>query len=301
MSVRMKLLPSRRPGGRRPGGDLTGQAALIGALLAGAVLTGCVGPGGAEPGGLKYDVPDPNPATYTFSDTTAFVVESGGAGALEVVTTRAGTAELQFRHDPPGYRVEVRFPRFRGTFENATQGAVTMDEREIRGLLVVRLGYRGDLVVVDTPALGARLREIVGPESLARPFFVHLPGRSAPVGARWVDTVVTRETGGGTVSRSTSVISSVLLGDTVVGERRLLRIRTAASSEVEVTGISGGVDIEQRLTGTVRGRVLWDQADAVLFERVEEGELTGTLSLPGTGARPMPVTARLRRTVSLRP
>ncbi|MFW5947758.1 MAG: hypothetical protein ACOCUW_04635, partial [Gemmatimonadota bacterium] len=274
--------------------------ALIGAVTVVALLlAACAGPPGPAPAGLGYEVPDPNPATYSFSDSTAFSIESG-VGRMEVLTTSVGTAELEFRDEPPGYRVEVRFPRLDVAFETPAQGAVRADEADVDGPVVVRLGARGDLVVVDTPALGATLAEVTGPEGLVRPLFVQLPGRPVREGARWVDTVTTREESGGTVTRSTSVITSVLLGDTIVEGRRLLRIRTSASHDVEVTGVSGGVDVEQRLTGESWGRLPWDEASDVLFTRFEEGELTGTLTLPGTGAAPLPVTAWLRRDVSLR-
>ena len=264
-----------------------------------AVLAGCsILPGAGAPDGLAYDRPDPDPATYTFSDTAVFAIETA-MGDMEVLTARSGVAELDFRRWSDG-RVTVRLPRFEGTFRNPTQGAARVDTADIGGPFVVRLGYDGRIAVTDTPSLSQALLDIAGPESLVRPLFVQLPARPVGPGATWVDTVETVEESGGTRSVARSVITSTLVGDTVAAGRTLLRIRTESQNTIEVSGVSGGVEVAQRLSGTTVGRILWDDAAHVLIERVATGELTGTLELPGVAVDPMPIRATLRRTVSLR-
>lgn len=275
------------------------SSARIPATFLPLLLAGCGAmAGGSVPDGLTYGPPDPDPATYLFTDTTVFAIETA-MGAMEVVTGQAGVAELDFRRWADG-RVLVRFPRFRASFRNAAQGTSTVDESDIGGPFTVRVGHTGLVEVVDTPSLSQTLLDIAGPENLVRPLFAQLPGRSVDIGARWVDTVTTVEEIAGTRSVARSIITSTLAGDTVVAGRRLLRIRTESANTIEVAGVSGGVEVEQRLSGVTTGTVLWDEAARLLVERVAAGELAGTLELPGVGVAPMAVRATLRRTVSLR-
>jgi hypothetical protein len=265
-----------------------------------ALLAGCgIGSGGPSPQGLSYDSPIPNPATYTFTDTAVFTIDAA-LGPMEVITGQAGTAELDFRSWRNDGRVVVRFPRWRGTFRNPTQGASTADESDIGGPFTLHLSAAGRLEVVDTPSLSDAVLDIAGVEGLVRPLFVQLPASSVGRGARWVDTLTTIDESAGTRSVIRTRITSTLVGDTMVAGRRLLRIRTLAENSVEVTGISGGVEIVQRLEGTTSGRVLWDDQAHLLVERASSGTLSGTLELPGLDVDPMPVRARLRRTASLR-
>lgn len=285
-----------RPAAPRPLVPLLSLAALL------LPLAACRGqPEGPGPRGLSYGDPDPNPATYAFSDTATFAIQAPGYGAMEVESAREGTAEVHFRRTYGGYHAQVRFPRFRGTFRSAARDTSHSSESDIDGPVGLEVSFGGAIVVVDTPSLGTALLEVAGPESLVRPFFLRLPGRSVGPGARWVDTVRTSEQSAGTVSTGTSRVTYTLLGDTVFAGQRLLRIRTESVTSVEMNGVSGGVEIEQRLEGTLQGRVLWDDRANVLVDRWEVGELSGTLGMPGAGVSPMPVSATLRRRVTLRP
>ena len=267
-----------------------------------AVAAGCAGgPESPAPGGLAYAVPDPNPSTYVFGDTATFDVETGGMGAMEVTTSHEGVAEILFRPAADGFAVRVRIPELSGRFINPMQDPLQVTERDLSGPLELSVGPRGSLVVTDTPTFSPELRDIVGPESLVRPLFVRLPGRAVQPGARWVDTVRTVEEGSGTTSRATSIITSTLVGDTLVDGERLLRIDTRAENELTVEGMSGGVEIAQTLSGTTTGTVLWSPASRALVERREEGQLSGTLELPGVNAPPLSVRATVRRSVALRP
>lgn len=279
----------------RPAVLLLGATLVIGAGLA----AGCSARSALAPDALAYGRPDPDPAVYSFADTATFTIETA-MGSMQVVTAHAGIAELDFHRWAGDSRVFIRFPELRASFHNPAQGSRTVDESAIGGAFSVRVDHEGLVAVTDTPPLSEVLRDIVGPESLVRPLFVHLPARPVEAGAQWVDTVRTVEEGGGTRSEAWSVITSVLDSDTVVAGRRLTRIRTRAVSNVVVRGTSGGVEVEERLSGTTRGLVLWDPVDRLLVERVETGELSGTLEMPDTGAGSMPMTARVTRVVTLR-
>lgn len=267
-----------------------------------AALAGCGAPAieGPSPPGLAYDLPRPNPATYTFSDTADFSIQAGAMGTLDLRVGQSGVAELEFRRDVSGFEVMARFPEYSASFQAPNQGITRADEEGIQGPIVVSLDARGAVAVVDTPYMNPAVLEVSGPESLVRPLFVHLPGREVEPGARWVDTVTTVEEGPETTSRGRSIITSTLRGDTLVAGDRLLVITTESDNLIELTGTSGGVEIRQRLTGTTRGRILWDPQRHLLVERHEEGRLTGTLELPGMGAEGLPVSGQIVRRISLR-
>jgi hypothetical protein len=265
-------------------------------LLAG----GCAG-GNPTSEGLGYGVPDPNPVAYTFTETTRFTVWPPGTEPTQATTEREGVAELDVSRDGEAYRVEVRFPRFEGSFSTTTQGAVHSDGDDIGGPITVALDPTGRVEVTDTPSLSPDLREVTDPGAMVRPLFVRLPGRTVQAGATWTDTIETVESTGGTETRGRSIVVSTLAGDTAVEGTRLLVIVTRAANEVEVTGVSGGVAVEQSLRGETRGRILWDARRALLVERAEEGDMEGELAMPDTGVDPLPVTVRLQRTVRLRP
>jgi hypothetical protein len=66
-----------------------------------------------------------------------------------------------------------------------------------------------------------------------------------------------------------------------------------------VRGNSQGVDVVQNLRGTSTAVSLWDAQAAVLVERRETGQATGTTDLPGMGINGIPVTARSLQRIRL--
>lgn len=278
---------------------MTRAAAPALCLLALSACAGGPGPTSLGAHALRYDIPDENPSTYTFTASAAFSIDAGPIGAMRIGSEQAGRAVLAFRPDAAGVVSTVRVLEFSGRFENPNQGAVEADETDIEGSWTVRVDGRGRVEVVEGPALSGPASDITGPESLVRPFFALLPGRGAERGATWVDTVSTVERAGGTTTRWRSVVRSTLAGDTILDERWLAVIRTESATTMEVEGSSGGVEVSQHLTGTTVGTILWDPAAALLVARTEAGEMEGTLELPGTGFAALPVSGTVRRTVSL--
>lgn len=274
-------------------------------VLALAPLLAAAGCGGPGPGDivatdpLGYSVPDPNPVSYTFGDTAEFVIETGAMGSLQVRNAQEGLAVLEFMESDDGLRVSVSFPRLRATFATSAQGEEEADESALGGPVVVTVEPSGRATVVDTPSLGPGLAAMTGPDALVRPLFVHLPARAVEPGASWVDTLETREETGGTRSVGRSIITTTLVGDSVVDGRVVLLLRTHSSNTVEMSGVSGGVEVEQQLAGTTRGTVLWDPRVALLVERVEEGELSGSLRMSGTTVQALPVAGTVRRVIRL--
>lgn len=259
---------------------------------------GAIGRDGAP---LVYAAPEPETVRYGFADTSRVALDAGPMGIMRVLSAESGVAEVTFRRAGPGVDATVHVVDYAGRFENPGQGEMHADEGGITGAWTLRLDPRGRVEVLDTPSLSPAVREIAGTESLVRPLFVHLPGAAADAGAVWVDTVSLTERTAAAVSRARTIVTSTLVGDTLVARRRLALIRTESATQVEVEGTSGGVRILQRLSGTLHGTVLWDAAASMLVQRVESGELTGTLELPAMGFEGLPVEAVVRRAVWLRP
>ncbi|NIP81774.1 MAG: hypothetical protein GWM90_22165, partial [Gemmatimonadetes bacterium] len=211
-----------------------------------------------------------------------------------------GVADILFEEAGTGLRASVRFSRFRAAFRNPGQGAVAVDEDAIGGAFGVELSPRGAVEVVDTPPLDPALLDLTGPVRMVRPLFVPLPGSVQEPTATWVDTLTTAEESGETRSRSISVVTSMLAGDTVVAGSRLVRIRTRTETSRHVTGRAGGVELEQQVRAATEGEVLWDAALGMLVRRTEAGTLEGTLELPGLGVGAVPVRGRVSRAITLR-
>lgn len=265
------------------------------------LLSACAGLGGPPPPTLlAYEEPDANTAAYVFSDTMTVRTEATGYGVLDLRTGRAGAAELHFQGAPDGLHVQVRFTDLDGRVRSGRRRSEAVSTDDIGGPVTVSITSAGRIAVVDTPAVTLALLDVATVDQLVRPFFVSLPNAVAEPGARWADTIVTREEAPRTVTRTTSVIVSTLTGDTVVDGRRLLRIVTRNETAVEVTGLSGGVEVEQQLSGALTGTVFWDPEARLLVARTEEGTLSGNLLMPGTSPASFPVTAEVRRTVRLR-
>lgn len=283
------------------------RAAVV-AVLSVLPITAC-GPFGGAGGALgnrplAYAHIEQPALIYAFADTTEFSIQAGPMGVMQVTSAESGLAELTFLREPGGgasAEALVRLTAFSGRFENPGQGAVTADLRDIRGVWRVRLSPRGRPTVVDTPSVSADARDLIGGESAVRPFFAHLPGRPAEPGLSWVDTVSVTERNGDALSTARSIVTATLVGDTLIGERRVALIHTRSQTTLEVEGASGGVEVLQRLAGTTTGRVLWDARRSVLIARSESGVLTGTLELAGSDFGGLPVEATIRRAVMLRP
>lgn len=280
---------------------MTRAAAPALSLLALSACAGGPGPADFDAHPLRYDAPSEDPATYTFTASSAFSIDAGPIGTMSVGSEQSGRAQLEFTSNDGGVVSTVRILEFSGRFENPNQGAVEADESDIDGSWTVRVDDRGRTEVLEAPALSEAASDITGAESLVRPFFALLPGRVVEPGATWVDTVSTSERAGGTTTRWRSVVRSTLAGDTVLDGRWLAVLRTVSATTMEVEGSSGGVEVSQRLSGTTVGTILWDPEAALLVARTEGGEMEGTLELPGTGFAALPVSGTVRRTVSLQP
>jgi hypothetical protein len=276
-----------------------GTPLLVAALLGTACAAPAPPPPPPEPEPLAYRDPPGWAAYYTVADTAHFSVDSGAMGTMTASAAYDGTARVVLSPGPDAFEARVRFPVFDGVFRAQPDGVRTVDERDVAGEFTVRLDGRGHTQLVEAPSLSDAALDVTGPESLVRPLFVHLPGRPAAPGDFWVDTVRVVETGRDTRSEVVAIITTTLVGDTIVDERPLLLLRTRTENHLDLEGRSGGVLVRQRLTGTTTGTVLWDDLLHLLVARREDGQLAGTLDMPAAGVTGLPMTARVRRVVEL--
>ncbi len=289
------MIPGRRGFDRRA----RRPAAPVALALVGA-LSACSSPPAAPaPRPLAYGTPEVGTAVYAFADTTAFSFDTGAMGTMRPTTALAGTAELAFHETPAGLAVTVRFPRLRGGFSAPARGGASVVDSDVEGPFELSVTPRGGVTVLDTPSLSLAFSDVSGPERLPRLFFIHLPGRTAVVGDEWEDTVATRESTGGTTTSTWEATTTALVGDTLLGPRRVLRLWTRSRIRVEVTGWSGGVQVRQHLEGFRTGSALWDPGRMLLVGRDESGVLEGTLQMEAGAAPPIPVVARMHRRVDL--
>jgi hypothetical protein len=270
------------------------------ALVVLALLAGCqtVPPAPPPPTPLALTDPGVERALYLLTDSATFQVDPGPAGVMSVATSLTATVLLESGRQGAFVEARLEYLRLRGSLRTAVDAPAVVDEGAVSGPFHVRVDPRGQVEIVSRPALSPALLDVVGAESMVRPLFVHLPGHVVEPGEAWVDTVTVVAENDGVRSVTRTVLTTTLVGDTMVEGRTLLLLHTRAENRIETDGRSGGVTVRQRLQGETLGTVVWDPWLQLLIGRREEGELTGTLRL-GDTERDLPVSARVRRSVEL--
>jgi hypothetical protein len=270
------------------------------AALFPVILAGCqaLPHAPAAPDPLAVTDPMVERALYQVTDSATFQVNPGAAGVMGVSTGIAATVQVDAWRSGDVVEARIRYLRLRGTLRAAGMDPSAVDETAIGGVFQVRVDPRGRIEVFDRPTLAPALLDVVGAESLIRPLFVQLPGRVADPGDVWVDTLMTVEETDGVRTVARTILTTTLVGDTVVEGRALVLLRTRAENRIEADGLSGGVAVRQRLEGETLGTVVWDPRLQLLVGRREAGELAGTLRL-GELERELPVSAGVRRSVEL--
>jgi hypothetical protein len=188
----------------------------------------------------------------------------------------------------------MRVTDFAGSVTNSAMGGSgpSATEADIEGPAVVTVTPRGAVMVSAMPKLTPVIQTLGLSQSFFRRFFVRLPASSVRTGAVWVDTISTTDENAGTKAVLSDVVTSTFVRDTVVNGRTLAVIATSSQRTLNISGLSQGVEIAQKLTGTGSGRVLWDPERHLLVERAESSQLSGTFDLPQMGVTGLPVTAR---------
>jgi hypothetical protein len=251
--------------------------------------------------GLGYTAKEPATYTYDFSDTTVSEINAGPAGTIHVNIGMRGTADLAFEPSPGEQRVTITFSAFSGSFANSAGGAsVTATAADIRGPTVINVRPRGSLAIVQRPEVTTAFRTVAGAEGIYKRFFLQLPNRAVQVGASWTDTTYTEETNEGVTTKVQNIVHSTWTRDTTVATHTLNVISFTSERTLEVSGLSQGVNIVQKLRGTASGTALWDPDRRTLVGRSETAQLNGTFDLPAMNMLNMPINAGGRSSTRLR-
>lgn len=241
---------------------------------------------------FSYRLPEGEPLTYQQVDSGGFTMQMQGMGSVDVTIAADITAQLDFEPRADALDVTITVTSLSGSFINSMAPGIGVDNTHRPGPAIVRVEPNGAVTIVQKPVFSEQLAQVVTPEGLYRSFFIRLPAREVQRGATWVDTIRVAEAEGGMQVNTTSIVRSTWARDTTVGGRTLAVITSDMENDLDVRGNSQGVDVVQKLRGTSTAVSLWDPQTAVLVERHETGQASGTTDLPGMGINGIPVTAR---------
>lgn len=259
-------------------------------LAAAAVVPAACGGGPPAPPSLAYSLPTLTNVTYTSGDTASLDLDAGGQ-TFQLDRTESSTLGAAFTRAPEGVQVSFTVKDYDASQTNPMGAPATADEGGISGPLVVSLDRRGAATVLAQPDLSGGARQFFQPLSVAHLFFPRLPGRGVQVGESWTDTVRFEGRQGDGNLRSSSIMTYTVLGDTLVGERKVLKLAMEGSSEATTTGAMSGMDYTQKVSGSVKGWVLWDLQRALMTEMYGATDATGTMDV---SAAPFPLTVHVR-------
>lgn len=267
-----------------------------------ALLAACGAPpppGPPPPPVLLYEMPADSAATYTRGDTSAVDIDAGGQ-TLSMDVASAATLQAEFSPstgEAPGVAVRVRIVDFSARSTNPMGPPQTASGEDVSGVLSFQLDARGRATVTARPEISSDAAQFLAADALAAALFPRLPAGPVTPGTTWVDTVsVDSRREEGSIS-STSVVTYTVAGDTLVAERDYLLVRTVGVDRRRIEGDRQGFDLVEDLSGASRGWFLWDLDADLLYEWVQEAELTGSLDV---SASPVPLSVRVRSTTTTR-
>ena len=235
---------------------------------------------------MAVRMPSTSTAQVMRYDTTQVTVDAGMMGNITMDVLNDGTVDLAFAETAAGLQVTAAYSAFNGMMTNPMAGNINVDESDIGGQLVFTLDERGRAEVTESFEVSGEVAQMVGSKTLAYDLFPRFPDGTVMPGAMWVDTLTMEEAGDFTMSQTT-VVTSTLVGDTVVDGRALLRINHTADVEMTTIGEQQGMSMSQDMSGTNNGWTLWDPAASLPFASYSETELGGIVSVDMAGAGDM--------------
>ena len=273
---------------------LGGAASLV------ALLAGCGG--GAVMGGgaaaMMYAVPDGNPLTYERTDSMAISIEVPGGGSLTLHVDQAMTLVVGFEPSASGVQVRTMVERLSARMTNSLAAPTTLSESDIEGDLVFTVDSRGNAHLIDMPEVSGAAGPLFNATSLAYDLLPKLPPPGIMPSGSWVDTTrYAGEDATGSVE-VTWVGNSTLIGDTVVGGRRLSLVRTESDVTIELVATVSGMEVTQSMSGPETGFYLWDPRRRALVQQEIDRDLEGTVKVPAVPS-PMNLTAKQRKTMKV--
>lgn len=241
--------------------------------------------GPAPDAGLAYTGLAGSDATYVQADSLEIQIDAGGQ-FLEVSVDSYGLLDLSFTDAAEGVQVSATYRELDVAASNPMAGTQRADESEIDGPIVWTLSPDGEGTLVSAPEIGGTAAQVVSPTSVARSFFLPLPGRPVRAGETWADTVeIVGEEAMGEFDAET-IYAFTAAGDTVVDGRTLTKVTFTTEDERLSTSVQAGTEVTQDVAGEGEGWYLWDPARRLIVAQYWEGRLQGSMSVP---MAPMPL------------
>ncbi|HET9948068.1 MAG TPA: hypothetical protein VFQ22_03975 [Longimicrobiales bacterium] len=274
------------------------RARLPSSVLLAAAAAACGG-GPPAPPALAYGLPAEPEATYLVGDTAVISMQMLGQ-RLSLDASSVATYGVRFERAGDGVRVRLAVEDMDAAITIPMAGAIDVDESAVTGDLVFSLDRRGDAAVESQPDVSEPAAQLFASLLTAHTFFPGLPGTALRPGETWSDTVAFEGLAETLEGSQRLVLDYTLRGDTVVDGRSLLAIDFAGLSEQDQSFAMQGMQIHQTSRADVHGRVLWDAAARIMFERVTLAEGTGNLSVMGM-PQEVPVSLEVRSHARLQP
>jgi hypothetical protein len=254
-----------------------------------AALAACAG-GAPTPPSLSYSLPALTAVTYVAGDTMSMDLDAGGQ-TFYVDRGESSTLGTTFARAQDGVQVSMAVKRFSASQSNPMGDPAVADESGISGPLVFTLDRRGVASVVSQPEVTGTARSFFQPLSLAHTFFPRLPGRAVHAGDSWTDTIRYEGAQGEGKVTSTAVMTYTVMGDSSVAQRKLLKVALEGTTESMASGAVSGMDYTQKVSGSVKGWVLWDLQRALMTEMYGDTDAAGTMDV---SAAPYPMSIHVR-------
>jgi hypothetical protein len=261
-------------------------------ILLVVVMAACSGPATTSPsGGLMYTVPQASSVVYVTESSQNIGIDAGAMGTMSMTASSEATIGVTFEAAPAGgVQVTTTFDELSASMTQPMGGSLTATESDIEGPLVFTMDAKGRGTPVTVPETKGSAGQLVAPISFVHEFFPRLPGGAVDPGATWTDTISWEaSTSEGDMS-TVSVLTYMLVGDTVVDGASLLHISYEGTSEVVGAGITEGMEVIQTFAGDSEGLFLWDPAKGIMVAGKSSQDMEGSVEVPAAGMPPMPMT-----------
>lgn len=268
-------------------------------LMVVAVASASCASGSAGPPALAYRLPDLRGVTYRAGDTLSIGITALGQ-ALDLTVNSTAQYDVAFARADDGVEVTLSVRELAADVKLPMADPLSVNEDIVEGDLVFTLSRRGDVTVIQSPDVEEAASPLFAGPTVAHSFFPGLPGLAVAVGDSWVDTVSYGDDDDAGESSQTSVMTYTVSGEAMVDGRSLLEITFEGTQEMRQTLTLQGAEIAQETHLGVRGRVLWDQQRALMFERETVSTGTGTVRV-ALAPTPLPTRVEIRSHARLQP
>lgn len=271
-------------------------------LLVLPVIAACATVGGSGSDGnmaLAYTVPSSGTLRYEVTDNMVIQIDAMGQ-VMEIPQVGSATIGMTFAQTEGGVRVTTDWEAWESVMSNPMGAPERGSLNDVDGSLIFDMSRTGAGTVVELPDMRGMSENLLDPESIVHSFFPRLPARAATAGMTWTDTIAYVSERAGTYSDITTVAEYMVVGDTTVAGKRLLRVNYTGVESMEMEGAQMGMSFTQSAGGNSRGWFLWDQATGVMVENHFEADIEGLMETDAIPV-PLPMMISLRKTIRLLP